>query len=131
MDPRRVEEDRYAAYAFNEMQPLLFDGTRRIVSLSAWLYDMETIFHICHIEAHLQVSLARSCLVADARLWWMTLGERAMPDRTWTHFRALVIARYGPLPEEGADVLYRDPEIYRDMQHTRYQSFVADWHAYP
>ncbi|GMN66403.1 hypothetical protein TIFTF001_035464, partial [Ficus carica] len=74
MDPRRVEEDRYAAYAFNGMQPLLFDGTRRTVSLSAWLCDMEKIFHICHIEAHLQVSLASRCLVADARLWWMTLG---------------------------------------------------------
>ncbi|GMN21983.1 hypothetical protein TIFTF001_040154 [Ficus carica] len=113
------------------MQPLLFDGTRRTVSLSAWLYDMETIFHICHIEAHLQVSLASRCLVADARLWWMTLGEQAMPDRTWAHFLTLVTARYGPLPEEGADAPYRDPEIYRDMQHTWYQSFVVDWHAYP
>ncbi|GMN19902.1 hypothetical protein TIFTF001_045257 [Ficus carica] len=115
MDPRRVEEDRYAAYAFNGMQPLLFDGTHRTVSLSVWLYDMETIFHICHIEAHLQVSLACRCLVADARLWWMTLGERAMPDRTWAHFRTLVIARFGPIPDEGADGQYRDPEIYRAM----------------
>ncbi|GMN59402.1 hypothetical protein TIFTF001_028498 [Ficus carica] len=131
MDPRRVEEDRYAAYAFNGMQPLLFDGTHRTASLSAWLYDMETIFHICHIEAHLQVSLACRCLVADARLWWMTLGERAMPDRTWVHFRTLVIVRFGPVPDEGADGLYRDPEIYRAMHLERYFSYVADWHAYP
>ena len=44
----------------------------------------------------------------------------------WAHFRALVIARYGLIPEEGAGEPYRDPEIYRDMQHRRYQSFVAD-----
>ncbi|GMN46162.1 hypothetical protein TIFTF001_015344 [Ficus carica] len=92
---------------------------------------METIFHICHIEAHLQVSLACRCLVADAILWWMTLGERAMPDRTWAHFRTLVIARFGPIPDEGADGQYRDPEIYRAMHLERYFSYVADWHAYP
>ncbi|GMN25147.1 hypothetical protein TIFTF001_050362 [Ficus carica] len=61
----------------------------------------------------------------------MTHGERALPDRTWAHFRALVIARYGSIPEEGAGEPYRDPEIYRDMQHRRNQSFVADWRAYP
>ncbi|GMN19730.1 hypothetical protein TIFTF001_042917 [Ficus carica] len=109
----------------------LFDGTRRTVSLSAWLYDTELIFRTSHIVERLQVSLASRCLVADARLWWMTHGERALPDRTWAHFRALVIARYGPIPEEGAGEPYRDPEIYRDMQHRRYQSFVADWRAYP
>ncbi|GMN70244.1 hypothetical protein TIFTF001_039286 [Ficus carica] len=82
-----------------------------------------------------QWSMARQTvklyLVADARLWWMTLGERALPDRTWAHFRALVIARFGPIPEEGADAPYHDPEIYRDMYHERYYGFVADWHAYP
>ncbi|GMN26227.1 hypothetical protein TIFTF001_046037 [Ficus carica] len=61
----------------------------------------------------------------------MTLGERALPDRTWAHFRALVIARFGPIPEEGADAPYHDPEIYQDMYHERYYGFVADWHAYP
>ncbi|GMN47189.1 hypothetical protein TIFTF001_016376 [Ficus carica] len=101
MDPRRVEEDRYATYAFNGMQPLLFDGTHR------------------------------RCLVVDARLWWMTLGERAIPDRTWVHFRTLVIARFGPIPDEGADGPYRDLEIYRAMHQERYFSYVANWHAYP
>ncbi|GMN34066.1 hypothetical protein TIFTF001_044866 [Ficus carica] len=115
MDPDRVEEDRDAAASFYESHPLIFDGTRRTVSLAAWLYDMELIFRICHIEARLQVSLASRCLAADARLWWMTLGERAMPDRTWAHFRTLVIARFGPIPDEGADGPYRDPEIYRAM----------------
>ena len=62
MVPRRLEEDRYAIYAFNGMRPLLFDGIRRTVTLSAWLYDLEMIFHLCHIEAHLQVSLASRCL---------------------------------------------------------------------
>ncbi|GMN27760.1 hypothetical protein TIFTF001_044157 [Ficus carica] len=131
MDPDRVDEDRDATALFYESHPLLFDGTHRTASLSAWLYDMETIFHIYHIEAHLQVSLAYRCLVADARLWWITLGERAMPDRTWAHFRTLVIARFGPIPDEGADGQYRDPEIYRVMHLQRYFSYVADWHAYP
>ncbi|GMN60508.1 hypothetical protein TIFTF001_029595 [Ficus carica] len=113
------------------MQPLLFDGILRTVSLSVWLYDLETIFHRCHIEAHLQVSLASRCLLADARLWWMMIGKRTLPERTWAHFRAIMITRYGPVTEEGADEPYRDPEIYQDMQHERYYIFVADWHAYP
>ena len=54
-------------------------------------------------------------LVLDGRLWWMTLGERAMPSRSWADFCALMIARYGPLPDEDVDRPYRDPEIYRDM----------------
>nr|GMN33457.1 hypothetical protein TIFTF001_044798 [Ficus carica] len=58
---------------------------------------------IAAIIARLQVSLASRCLRADARLWWMTLGEQAMPERTWGHFRSLVIGRYGPIPAEGAD----------------------------
>ena len=51
MDPRRVDEDRDAAITFYEMTPLLFDGTRLTMSVAAWLYDMEKIFRICHIEA--------------------------------------------------------------------------------
>ncbi|GMN21566.1 hypothetical protein TIFTF001_047298 [Ficus carica] len=131
MDPALVEEDRRSTTSFFESQPLFFDGTRRTVSLSVWLYDTELIFRTSHIVERLQVSLASRCLVADARLWWMTWGERALPERTWAHFRTLVIARYGPVPEEGVDEPYRDPEIYRDMYHERYYVFVADWHAYP
>ncbi|GMN60416.1 hypothetical protein TIFTF001_029527 [Ficus carica] len=126
MNPARVDTDRDAVTSFYESHPLLFDGTRRSVSVAAWLYDMELIFHICHIEAHLQVSLASRCLIAAARLWWMTLGERQMPNRTWAHFRTTVLARYGPIPNEGAGEPYRDPEIYQDMQHTRYLSYVED-----
>ncbi|GMN70260.1 hypothetical protein TIFTF001_039304 [Ficus carica] len=91
MDPVRVEEDREAVTSFYESFPLVFDSTRRTVSLAAWLYDMELIFRTSHIQAPLQVSLASRCLRADARLWWMTLGEQAMPERTWGHFRTLVI----------------------------------------
>ncbi|GMN31453.1 hypothetical protein TIFTF001_044580 [Ficus carica] len=131
MDPAQVVEDRRSSTSFYKSQPLLFDGTRRTVSLSVWLYDTELIFRTSHIVERLQVSLASRCLVTDARLWWMTHGERVLPDRTWAHFRALVTARYGPILEEGAGDPYRDLEIYRDMQHRRYQSFVADWRAYP
>ncbi|GMN30047.1 hypothetical protein TIFTF001_044408 [Ficus carica] len=44
-----------------------------------------------------------------------------MPDRTWAHFRTLVIAHFGPVPDEGADEPYRDPEIYRAMNLERFQ----------
>ncbi|GMN75719.1 hypothetical protein TIFTF001_056348 [Ficus carica] len=54
--------------------------------------------------------------VWQGRLWWMTLGERAMQGESWAEFLALIIARYGPLPDEDADVPYRDPEIYNDMR---------------
>nr|GMN28183.1 hypothetical protein TIFTF001_044208 [Ficus carica] len=131
MDPAQVEEDRRSTTSFFASQPLFFDGTRRTVSLSVWLYDTELIFRTSHIVERLRVSLASRCLIADARLWWMTWGERALPERTWAHFRALVIARYGPIPEEGADEPYRDPEIYRDMYHERFYGLVADWHVYP
>ncbi|GMN23852.1 hypothetical protein TIFTF001_040504 [Ficus carica] len=89
MDPDQVDEDRDVAASFYESHPLIFDGRRQTVSVTAWLYDMELIFRICHIEARLQVSLASRCFATDARLWWMTLGERAMPYRTWAHFRTL------------------------------------------
>ena len=92
---------------------------------------MEQIFHLCHIEARLQVPLASRCFAADIRLWWMTLGERQMPSRTWAHFRSIVITRFGPVLDEGEVVPPRDPEIFRDMHHIRYLSYVADWHVYP
>ena len=61
----------------------------------------------------------------------MTVGEPAIPNGTWANFRALIIACYGFVPNEDADMPYRDPEIYRDMYYRRYLSYVADWHAYP
>ena len=133
MDPARIDADRATVAAFYGSRPLLYDGTGRSVTVSAWLYDMERIFYTCHIEDRLQVSLAARCLIADARLWWMTYGERQMPSRTWAHFRAVVLARYGPIPaaEPDDDEQYRDPEIYRDRHYRRFQSSVTDWYAYP
>ncbi|GMN59967.1 hypothetical protein TIFTF001_029055 [Ficus carica] len=86
-------------------------------------------FHSLPVIATIIVSLASRCLVADARLWWMTLGEREMPSRTWAHFRTIVIAYFGPVPDEGAGMPYRDPEIYRDMYDARYLSYAVVWHA--
>ena len=126
IDPRQLDEDRDATLVFYWMQPLIFDGTRRTVSLAGWLYDMESIFRICHIEAHLQVLLASRCLARNAQLWWMTLGEPAIPEGSWVDFRALIITRYGPLSDEEANMPYRDPEIYNDMYLRRYLSYVAD-----
>ena len=54
-----------------------------------------------------------------------------MLGESWTEFCALIIAHYGPLPDEGADVPYRDPEIYSDMYLGRYLGYATDWHAYP
>ncbi|GMN65690.1 hypothetical protein TIFTF001_034755 [Ficus carica] len=102
MDPARVAEDQDSITSFYELHPLLFEGTRRTVSLAVWLYDTEWIFRTSHIVARLQVSLASRCLVADAHLWWLTLGERAMPDRSWEHFRTLVIAHFGPRTRRGS-----------------------------
>ncbi|GMN62584.1 hypothetical protein TIFTF001_031675 [Ficus carica] len=124
-------EDRDAALVFYGMQPLLFNGTRRTVSLVGWLYDMESSFRICHIEAHLQVLLATRCLAVDARIWWIIVGELAMPGGTWVNFRAVITARYRPLPDEDANMPYRDPEIYNDMYLGRFLSYVVDWRAYP
>ncbi|GMN66405.1 hypothetical protein TIFTF001_035472 [Ficus carica] len=126
-----MDEDRDAALVFYGMQPLLFDGTRRTVSLVGWLYDMESIFRICQIEAHLQVLLATRCLAVDARIWWITAGEPAMPGGTWVNIRAIITERYGPLPDEDANMPYWDPEIYNDMYLGRYLSYVVDWRAYP
>ncbi|GMN73304.1 hypothetical protein TIFTF001_053673 [Ficus carica] len=54
-----------------------------------------------------------------------------MQGESWAEFRALIIARYGPLPDEDADVPYRDPKIYNDMYLGRYLGYAADWRAYP
>jgi len=131
MDPDQVDADREAAVTFYRLQPLLFDGTRLTAPLAIWLHDMESVFHIDHIEAHLQVSLASRCFVGDAQLWWIATGERDLPSRTWVHFWAMLIVRYGQVPDQEVDGPYRDPEIYRDMRRTRYFSLAALWHAYP
>ena len=131
MDPIQVEEDRDAVAAFYGAQPLLFDSTRRSVSIGSWLRDMEWVFEMCHIKDHLQVSLASRCFIGDSRLWWVTLGEPQTASRTWAQFRTVILARYGPPPLRGIGAPIRDPEIYRDMIHTRYQMLAQNWHTYP
>ena len=132
MDPAEVERDRGAVAAFFRAQPMRFDGTRRSVYLRAWLHDMEQIFQMCHIEGRLQVQLAVRCLDGSARLWWVETGERQVPHRTWTQFYAVIHERFGPFfPHRGLGAPARDPDIYRDMRHTRYQLISQAWHAYP
>ncbi|GMN56028.1 hypothetical protein TIFTF001_025147 [Ficus carica] len=120
--------ERFLAIQFHS-QPAIATIIDRVI-IGVVIRYVDDLPHLPY-RGSLQFSLACRCLVADARLWWMTLGERAMPDRTWAHFRTLVIARFGPIPDEGADGQYRDPKIYRAMHLERYFSYVADWHAYP
>ena len=82
------------------------------------------------MEARLQVLLATRCLAVEARMWWITIGEPAMPGDTWADFQALITARYGPLPNEDANMPARDPEIYNDMYLGRFLTYVAEWSAY-
>ncbi|GMN65764.1 hypothetical protein TIFTF001_034870 [Ficus carica] len=87
--------------------------------------------YLRHSHSHLQVPLASRCVALDARLWWRTIREPAILGGSWEEFRALTIARYGPLPDKDAVMPYRDPEIYNDMNFERYLNYVTDWHAYP
>ncbi|GMN63002.1 hypothetical protein TIFTF001_032071 [Ficus carica] len=76
---------------------------------------------------------ARHVVLAERKLttYIYVVGERAMPGKSWVDFRALIIARYGPVQDEDADIPFRDPEIYHDMYLGRYLGYVADWRAYP
>ncbi|GMN62277.1 hypothetical protein TIFTF001_031361 [Ficus carica] len=100
------------------------------VMLIVVLAERKLITYVYAVEAHLQVPLASRCLAVDARLWWMSLGEPAIPRGSWADFRALIIARYGPLPDEEANMPYRDPDIYNDMNMRRYLNYLVDWRAY-
>ncbi|GMN64412.1 hypothetical protein TIFTF001_033482 [Ficus carica] len=79
MDPRRIEEDREASLAFWEMEPRTYDGSQGAADLAEWLHDMETIFRLCHVGAHLQVMVASRRLMGEARLWWLSLGDPGVP----------------------------------------------------
>ncbi|GMN59388.1 hypothetical protein TIFTF001_028467 [Ficus carica] len=101
-------------------------------SLQSWYQSGFPAFQVHNLptSATVIVLLVSRCLARDSRLWWMTLGERAMSGDSWAEFRALIIARYGPLPNEDADLPYRDPEIYNDMYLGQYLSNATDWRAY-
>ncbi|GMN69216.1 hypothetical protein TIFTF001_038267 [Ficus carica] len=103
----------------------------KTVSLAGWLNDMETIFRVCHIEAHFQVVLASSCLAGNAILWWLTLGLPDVQGQAWADFCAFILARFRPLPDDATNRPYCDPEIYNDRYGRRYLSYVAEWYAYP
>lgn len=75
IDPRWIDEDREASLAFWEMEPRTFNATQGAAALAEWLHDMETIFRLCHIGAHLQVMLASRRLTGEARLWWLSMGD--------------------------------------------------------
>ncbi|GMN48242.1 hypothetical protein TIFTF001_017410 [Ficus carica] len=111
-------------------EPIVIDRTRRTMSLTGWLNDIETIFRVCHIEAYFQIVLASRCLAGNARLWWLTLGLPDVQGLAWADFYAFILARFGPLPDEGANRPYRDPEIYNDMYRRRYLNYFAEWYAY-
>ncbi|GMN22812.1 hypothetical protein TIFTF001_050232 [Ficus carica] len=98
-----MDDDRDAALVFFGMQPLLGASPGFI---------------------------SHSVSSVEARVWWMTVGEPAMPGGTWADFRILTTARYGPPPDEDAIMPARDPEIYNDMYLSRFLSYVADWSAY-
>ena len=90
MDPGQIEEDCEASLAFRGMKPRAFEGTQGAAALAEWLHDMETIFRLCHIGAHLQVMLASRHLIGEARIWWLSLGDPEIPKDVWTNFEALI-----------------------------------------
>ncbi|GMN69114.1 hypothetical protein TIFTF001_038165 [Ficus carica] len=84
-------------------------------ALAKWLHDMEAIFRLCHVGAHLQVMLASQRLIGEAHAWWLSIGDLEVPRDVWTNFKVLITLRYGLLPREGLHMHYRDPKIYHDM----------------
>ncbi|GMN47587.1 hypothetical protein TIFTF001_016764 [Ficus carica] len=131
MNPGQIEKDREASLAFWGMEPCVFDGTHGAAALAERLHDMETIFRLCHVGAHLQVMLASRRLIEEACAWWLSIGDPKVPKNVWTNFKALITLRYGSLPGEGLHMHYYDPEIYHDMYMSRYVSYLATWRAYP
>ncbi|GMN25974.1 hypothetical protein TIFTF001_046008 [Ficus carica] len=119
-NPGQIEEDREASLAFWGMEPCIFDGNQGTAALAEWLHNMEIIFRLCHIGAHLQIMLGSRCLVGEARSWWLNIGNPEVPKDCWRNFRALTTLRFGPLPGERPHMHYRDPKIYRDMYMRQY-----------
>ncbi|GMN57661.1 hypothetical protein TIFTF001_026769 [Ficus carica] len=56
------------------MEPRIFDGTQGATALAEWRHDMEFLFRLYYVGAHLQVMLARRRLVGGARAWWLSIG---------------------------------------------------------
>ena len=107
-NPVQIEEDREALLVFWDIEPHIFDGTQEAATLAEWLHDMEILFRLCHIGAHLQVMLVSQCLVGEARAWWLNIGNPEVLKDTWTNFRALITLRFRPLPGKGSHMHYYD-----------------------
>ncbi|GMN69921.1 hypothetical protein TIFTF001_038966 [Ficus carica] len=106
----QIEKDCEVSLAFWGMAPHLFDGTQEAAVFAKWLHDMEILFQLCDIGAHLQVMLASRCLIKEACAWWLNIGSPEVPKDTWTSFRALITLRFGPLP--GAQTLEDDDDYH-------------------
>ncbi|GMN54002.1 hypothetical protein TIFTF001_023133 [Ficus carica] len=78
-NPGQIEKDREASLAFWGMEPRIFDGTQGAAALAEWLHNMEILFRLCRIGAHLQVMLASRRLVGKARAWWISIGNPEVP----------------------------------------------------
>ncbi|GMN62556.1 hypothetical protein TIFTF001_031623 [Ficus carica] len=102
------------------------------VDLFIWIRDEDRdIAYTFYGMQPLLFDGTQRCLTGDARLWWLTQGELAIQGGSWAAFRTLIIARYGPLPDEEANMSYHDPYIYNDMYMRRWLNYVVEWQAYP
>ncbi|GMN53252.1 hypothetical protein TIFTF001_022406 [Ficus carica] len=58
-NPVLIEENREASLIFWGMELHTFDGTQGAAILAEWLHDMEILFILCHIGAHLALIILR------------------------------------------------------------------------
>ncbi|GMN21828.1 hypothetical protein TIFTF001_051157 [Ficus carica] len=141
--PTSYNDQGFLPMSFNEQESTctgILSGNRHIldIAIQADRYRVgirdrfpAIPFHSLLAIATIIVSLGSRCLIGDARLWWILVGEPQLPSRTWVHFRTLVTAWFGPILDYGPGAPQRDPDIYRDMYDTRYHSYTLEWHAYP
>ncbi|GKB30509.1 hypothetical protein Tco_0869910 [Tanacetum coccineum] len=55
---------------FLKCQPLNFNGTERVVGLTRWFENMQTVFHINNCLEKYQVKYASCTLLNSALTWW-------------------------------------------------------------
>nr|GEV70174.1 hypothetical protein [Tanacetum cinerariifolium] len=101
---RLVQPARVCSYAdFMKCQPLNFMGTEGIVSVSQWLKNMESVFHINGCAIDNQVKLATYTLLGDALTWWnghvRTLGHDAAYAMNWRTLKKKLTDKYYPKGE--------------------------------
>ncbi|GJS86328.1 hypothetical protein Tco_0768964 [Tanacetum coccineum] len=59
-----------ACHDFVKCQPLNFKGIERVIELTRWFENMETIFHISNCPKKYQVKYATCTLLNNALTWW-------------------------------------------------------------